>query len=163
KREDKTLCTATTAQYSWSTSRRGTSPGTRCPKRCCGSSLAGLAWAPICCISIARRGASPSLPPIPPSFLPAPRWAGAPPPPSKFAVLPQAPLPGCIGDPLSPSFMATELKRAGCDALIIMGKSPEPCLVFLHDGQVEFLDATSYWGLSTAATEHAVQIALGRR
>ncbi len=82
---------------------------------------------------------------------------------SKFAVLTKSPLTGCIGDALSSSFMATELKRAGGDALIITGKSPEPCLMFLHDGIVEFLDATLYWGLSTAATEHAVQGALGRR
>src|SRR5262250_2075330 len=81
---------------------------------------------------------------------------------SKFAVLTKSPLTGCIGDSLSSSFMATELKRARCDAVIITGKSPEPSLVFLHDGTVEFLDATAYWGLSTAATEHAVQVALGR-
>src|SRR5215510_7149679 len=81
---------------------------------------------------------------------------------SKFAVLTKSPLTGCIGDALSSSFMATELKRAGCDAVIITGRSPVPCLLFLHDGAVEFLDATPYWGLSTTATEHAVQVALGR-
>lgn len=82
---------------------------------------------------------------------------------SKFAVLTKSPLTGYIGDALSSSFMATELKRAGCDALVITGKSPVPCLLFLHNGVVEFLDATLYWGLNTAATEHAVQVALGRR
>src|SRR4029450_2688002 len=82
---------------------------------------------------------------------------------SKFAVLTKSPLTGCIGDALSSSFMATELKKAGCDALIITGRSPLPCLLFIHDGVVEFLDATLYCGLSTAATEHAVRGALGHR
>jgi aldehyde:ferredoxin oxidoreductase len=82
---------------------------------------------------------------------------------SKFAVVTKSPLTGCIGDALSSSFMATELKRAGCDALIITGRSPMPCLLFIHEGAVEFLDATPYCGLSTAATEHAVRGALGHR
>jgi aldehyde:ferredoxin oxidoreductase len=82
---------------------------------------------------------------------------------SKFAVLTKSPLTGFIGDSLSSSFIATELKRAGCDALIITGRSPSPCLLSIHDGAVEFLDAAPYWGLSTSATEHAVKTALGRR
>jgi aldehyde:ferredoxin oxidoreductase len=82
---------------------------------------------------------------------------------SKFAVLTKSPLTGCIGDSLSSSFIATELKRAGCDALIITGRSLSPCLLSIHEGAVEFLDAAPYWGLSTSATEHAVKTALGRR
>ena len=82
---------------------------------------------------------------------------------SKFAVLTKSPLTGCIGDSLSSSFIATELKKAGCDALIITGKSAYPCLLSIHDGMVEFLDAAPYWGLSTAATEHAIKTVLGRR
>lgn len=82
---------------------------------------------------------------------------------SKFAVLTKSPLTGCIGDSLSSSFMATELKKAGCDALIITGRSPFPCLLAIDDGAVAFLDAAPYLGLSTAATEGAVKERLGRR
>ena len=37
---------------------------------------------------------------------------------SKFAVAAKSPLTGMIGDSLSSSFLAVELKRTGCDALV---------------------------------------------
>jgi len=82
---------------------------------------------------------------------------------SKFAVLTKSPLTGCIGDSLSSSFMATELKKTGCDALILTGRSPFPCLLVINDDVVEFLDATPYLGLSTTATEHEIKAHLGHR
>lgn len=82
---------------------------------------------------------------------------------SKFAVLTKSPLTGFIGDSLSSSFMATELKNAGMDALIITGKSATPCLLSINDGEVEYLDATYLLGMSTSETESAVKERLGRR
>jgi aldehyde:ferredoxin oxidoreductase len=82
---------------------------------------------------------------------------------SKFAILTKSPLTGLIGDSLSSSFMATELKKSGCDALVITGKSPFPCLLAVNDGAVEFLDATPYLGLSTMATERTLKERLGQR
>ena len=82
---------------------------------------------------------------------------------SKFAVVTKSPLTGCIGDSLSSSFLATELKATGCDALIVTGKSPFPTLLSISDGQVEFLDATNLLGLSTSETETAVKERMGQR
>jgi aldehyde:ferredoxin oxidoreductase len=82
---------------------------------------------------------------------------------SKFAVLTKSPLTGCIGDSLSSSFLATELKKTGCDALILTGRSPFPCLLVIQDRAVTFLDATPYLGLSTTVTEHEIKVRLGRR
>lgn len=82
---------------------------------------------------------------------------------SKFAVLTKSPLTGFIGDSLSSSFMATELKNAGMDALIITGKSASPCLLSINDGEVEYLDATDLLGMTTSKTERAVKERLGRR
>ena len=82
---------------------------------------------------------------------------------SKFAVLTKSPLTGFIGDSLSSSFMATELKKTGCDALIITGKSDSPCLLTIDDGEVDFLDAHDLMGLSTLDTERAVKQRLGHR
>lgn len=82
---------------------------------------------------------------------------------SKFAVLTKSPLTGFIGDSLSSSFMATELKKTGCDALIITGKSASPCLLSIDDGEVNFLDASDLLGLSTLDTEKAVKGTLGHR
>ena len=82
---------------------------------------------------------------------------------SKFAVLTKSPLTGFIGDSLSSSFMATELKKTGYDALVLSGRCSEPTLLSIEDGRVEFLDAKSLMGLSTSATEQAVKDQLGRR
>ena len=82
---------------------------------------------------------------------------------SKFAVLTKSPLTGFIGDSLSSSFLATELKKTGCDALIITGKSPSPTLLYINDGQAEFLDATGLMGLTTSETEREVKERLGHR
>ena len=82
---------------------------------------------------------------------------------SKFAVLAKSPLTGLIGDSLSSSFLATELKKTGCDALVITGRSPSPTLLSLDDGAVEFLDGADLLGLSTSETERAVKEKLGQR
>ena len=82
---------------------------------------------------------------------------------SKFAVLTKSPLTGFIGDSLSSSFMATELKKTGCDALIITGSSDYPCLLSIDDGDVDFLDASELMGLTTLDTEKAVKERLGHR
>ena len=82
---------------------------------------------------------------------------------SKFAVVTKSPLTGFIGDSLSSSFMATELKKTGCDALIVVGKSDKPCLLSIDDGEVEFLDASTLMGRGTAETERLVKERLGHR
>ena len=81
---------------------------------------------------------------------------------SKFAVVTKSPLTGFIGDSLSSSFLATELKKTGCDALIITGKSPAPTMLSVSDDGVEFLDGSDLMGLSTSETEAAVKARMGR-
>ena len=82
---------------------------------------------------------------------------------SKFAVLTKSPLTGFIGDSLSSSFLATELKNTGCDALLVTGRSESPTLLSINDGHVEFLSASDLMGLSTSETEAAVKARLGSR
>ncbi len=82
---------------------------------------------------------------------------------SKFAVVTKSPLTGFIGDSLSSSFLAIELKRAGFDALVITGKSPYPTLLRIVDGRIEFLDGADLIGLTTSDTEQAVKKRFGRQ
>ena len=82
---------------------------------------------------------------------------------SKFAVVTKSPLTGFIGDSLSSSFMATELKKTGCDALVIKGRADSPTLLYINEGEVEYLDATDLLGLTTSETERAVKDRLGQR
>jgi aldehyde:ferredoxin oxidoreductase len=80
---------------------------------------------------------------------------------SKFAVVTKSPLTGFIGDSLSSSFLANELKKTCGDALIIVGRSPGPTLLYIQDGHPEFLDAVDLMGLGTSGTERAVKQRLG--
>ena len=82
---------------------------------------------------------------------------------SKFAVAAKSPLTGMIGDSLSSSFLAVELKRTGCDALIIKGRADRMTLLSIEDDDVNFLDAAHLAGLDTFDTEQAVRNTLGRR
>ena len=82
---------------------------------------------------------------------------------SKFAVAAKSPLTGMIGDSLSSSFLAVELKRTGCDALVITGRSAHPTLLVIEDETVRFNDASDLMGLGTSKTEHTVRDKLGRR
>ena len=82
---------------------------------------------------------------------------------SKFAVAAKSPLTGMIGDSISSSFLAVELKRTGCDALVIEGRADSPTLLAIEDGEVRFLGADDLTGMSAPDTERAVRARLGRR
>ncbi len=82
---------------------------------------------------------------------------------SKFAVAAKSPLTGMIGDSLSSSFLSVELKRTGCDALVIVGRSSSQTLLVIEDGMVGFRDASHLTGLGTSETERSVRDQLGRR
>ena len=82
---------------------------------------------------------------------------------SKFAVAAKSPLTGMIGDSLSSSFLAVELKRTGCDALVITGRSAHQTLLVIEDDAVRFDDANDLMGLGTSETEQTVRDRLGRR
>jgi aldehyde:ferredoxin oxidoreductase len=76
---------------------------------------------------------------------------------SKFAVLTKSPLTGLIGDSLSSSYLATELKRSCGDGLVIVGRAAKPTLLFIDRGQPRFLDASDLLGLSTGEAEQRVK------
>ena len=80
---------------------------------------------------------------------------------SKFAVVTKSPLTGFIGDSLSSSFLATELKKTGFDAIVVTGRSPSPTMLAITDDSVKFLDAFHLLGMSTSKTEEAVKAQLG--
>ena len=82
---------------------------------------------------------------------------------SKFAVAAKSPLTGMIGDSLSSSFLAVELKRTGVDALVVKGRCDRPTLLVLEDEDVRFLDASDMVGLDVFDTEQEVRNGLGRR
>ncbi|HHV13993.1 MAG TPA: aldehyde ferredoxin oxidoreductase family protein [Clostridiales bacterium] len=64
----------------------------------------------------------------------------------RYGVTAKSPLTGILGDGNAAGFWASELKYAGFDQLVIIGKSEEPVYLFVTDGKVEIRDAEQLWG-----------------
>jgi aldehyde:ferredoxin oxidoreductase len=50
-----------------------------------------------------------------------------------------------------------EMKFAGFDHIVLVGRAPKPVYIFLSQGRVEIRDAKNIWGLSTWKTEKAIR------
>jgi aldehyde:ferredoxin oxidoreductase len=59
----------------------------------------------------------------------------------RFTVMSKSPLTGAVGDSSAGGKFGVEIKRAGWDGLIFIGKSQMPCGVSVKDDSVEFFDA----------------------
>ncbi len=64
-------------------------------------------------------------------------------------ILSKSPLTGLVGDSSVGGKLATRLKRAGWDGIVITGKSHTPVGIIIKDNLVEFKDARELWGLDT--------------
>ncbi|MGQ9572113.1 MAG: aldehyde ferredoxin oxidoreductase family protein [Dehalococcoidia bacterium] len=81
---------------------------------------------------------------------------------AKYAVAAKSPLTGFIGDSLSGSHVAVELKRTGVDALVVTGAAEELTCLVIEDGRVRFLPAGHLAGRGVSETEAAVRREFGR-
>jgi len=54
-------------------------------------------------------------------------------------------------------FFGPELKRAGCDMVIIEGKAQKPVYLWIKDGKVEIRDAQKLWGKKTIEIEQLIR------
>ena len=55
-----------------------------------------------------------------------------------------------------------ELKYAGYDALMIQGKSPSPCYLWINDGKAEIKSASTLWGRGAYSTQKELEKIHGR-
>src|SRR6266481_5319369 len=60
---------------------------------------------------------------------------------AKFAVVAKSPLTNRLNDALSSSHFAIAAKKAGCDAIVIVGQCPERSILVIDDGHVEVAPA----------------------
>ena len=75
---------------------------------------------------------------------------------AKFAVVAKSPLTDRLNDALSSSHFALSAKRAGMDALVIMGVCDAPSILVIDDGVARLESARDLWGLpATEASERA--------
>lgn len=79
---------------------------------------------------------------------------------SRCSIVSKSPLTGTYGETEAGGFFGAELKAAGFDALIIEGRSEKPVYLFVHDGEIDFNDASTMWGKTTkeAQTEIREQV-----
>ena len=80
---------------------------------------------------------------------------------AKYAVVAKSPLTGFIGDSLSGSHLAIEIKRAGLDALVVTGAADALTCLVIEDGQARFMPAEHLAGLGTSETEESVRRRFG--
>jgi aldehyde:ferredoxin oxidoreductase len=76
---------------------------------------------------------------------------------AKFGVVTKSPLTGFIGDSLSSSHFALELKRTGFDAIVITGQAASLVYLLISDRKVEIRQAEHLRGKSPAETEDAIR------
>src|SRR5713226_7429061 len=82
---------------------------------------------------------------------------------AKFAVVAKSPLTNRLNDALSSSHFALAAKKAGCDAIVIVGQCAEHSLLVIDDGHVEVAPAQDLWGLSGEETTSRLSARLGPR
>ena len=80
---------------------------------------------------------------------------------AKFGAVTKSPLTGFIGDSLSSSHFALELKRADLDAIVITGQAASAVYLLISPQRVEIRDAGHLRGKSPRETEAAIRAELG--
>ncbi len=81
---------------------------------------------------------------------------------SRFNVSAKSPETGILGDANCGGYFAAELRYAGFDRLIILGKAKEPSYLHVTDGTIEIKGAKEYWGLDTTDVQLAFKKDLGQ-
>jgi aldehyde:ferredoxin oxidoreductase len=76
---------------------------------------------------------------------------------AKFSVVTKSPLTGFIGDSLSSSHFALELKRTGVDAVVITGRASSLVYVVITDDGVEIREAEHLRGKSPSEAETIIR------
>ncbi len=69
----------------------------------------------------------------------------------------KSPITGAIGDSNVGGFFAPEMRMAGFDHLVITGKAETPSYLWIHDGEIEILDANHLWGKDTFETQTIIR------
>ncbi len=77
------------------------------------------------------------------------------------AFISKSPETGFVGEAVSHGTFGAEIKRAGYDAIILVGKAEKPVYLWIDDESVQLLDAEKIWGRSPSETEDAIKDELG--
>jgi len=71
---------------------------------------------------------------------------------ASLAVCAKSPLTNGMGETHVEGPFSANFKQSGFDAIVITGKSKQPVIVEIHNGEITFIDASTYWGNSIDKT-----------
>lgn len=80
---------------------------------------------------------------------------------SRMTANARSPLTGAIGDSQAGGFFPAELKYAGYDGIVVLGKAERPVYLWIKDGAAELREASHLWGQGAWATETLIRQELG--
>lgn len=103
------------------------------------------------------KGADPLSPECPFFLLTGPTTGTIVPSSGKYVIVGKSPLTGAFLDSYSSGYIAAELKYAGWDGLMIVGRSPVPCYIYIKDDVVEIRDASHIWGKDSFTSEDLIR------
>jgi len=81
----------------------------------------------------------------------------------RYTICAKSPLTGAEGESEAGGYWGPELKKAGFDVVIIRGIAKKPCYLWIHDGKVEFRDASNLWGKETYQVDQLIKGELGEK
>jgi aldehyde:ferredoxin oxidoreductase len=80
---------------------------------------------------------------------------------AKFAVVAKSPLTDRLNDALSSSHFALAAKKAGLDALVLVGACAQPSVLVIEDGRMHLQPALDLWGLAAEDAARRLASRLG--
>lgn len=101
-------------------------------------------------VDLADPGVDPLAPENPLIFMTGPLTGTLASSGGRFNVITKGPLTGLIAASNSGGCFGPELKYAGFDGVIVVGKSLKPVYLWIKDGSCEIRDASELWGKDTA-------------
>ncbi len=81
---------------------------------------------------------------------------------SKTAVTFKSPETNAFGRSISGAYLGVALKKAGYDALVVVGKSEKPVYLMIEDDNVEIKDASHLWGKDVIEAQKIIREELGK-
>ncbi len=76
---------------------------------------------------------------------------------ARHAVTAKSPLTNSICASEGGGYWAPELRWAGFDGIVITGRAPKPCYLWIHDGEYELRDASAMWGKETGEAQELIR------
>jgi aldehyde:ferredoxin oxidoreductase len=80
---------------------------------------------------------------------------------NRYTAAAKSPLTGGYGESEAGGWWAPELRAAGYDGMAVRGRAESPVYLWIKDGQVEFRDASAYWGKLSGEVQEGLEQELG--